>query len=146
MKKLFRNIHLYLSLAAGLFIMLACVTGSMMVFEDEINHLIYSKRYFVEAQKEKIPIDELIKYVENRNKGFKVTGVKVYNDPKRSLEVSISPIEKEILKKEEEKPITKEPQRKKGGRLTVYINPYTGKVLDLVIMANHFSKKLSCFT
>ncbi|MBD3748354.1 MAG: PepSY domain-containing protein [Sphingobacteriales bacterium] len=137
MKKLFRSIHLYLSLAAGIFIILACVTGSIMVFEDEINHLIYSKRYFVKAQKEKPPIDELIKYVENHKEGFKVTGVKVYNKPNRSLEVSISPIEKE-----KEKPITKEPQRRKENQFTVYINPYTGQILDLVNGGGSFFKKV----
>ena len=60
MKKTFRTLHLYLSLAAGLFIVISCITGIIMVFEEEINHQINHQRYFVEKKMNRLPLDQLV--------------------------------------------------------------------------------------
>jgi uncharacterized iron-regulated membrane protein len=52
MKSVFRTIHLFLSLASGLFIMIACFTGAILVFEEELQHALHKERYFVKEQKE----------------------------------------------------------------------------------------------
>lgn len=47
MKKSFRNIHLYLSLVADIIIFYSCLIGTIMVFEEEIEHAIHHNRYFL---------------------------------------------------------------------------------------------------
>ena len=47
MKVLFRRIHLYLALAAGLVFFVQCLTGTVLVFEEEITHLLHPERYTV---------------------------------------------------------------------------------------------------
>jgi len=43
----FRRIHLYLALAAGLVFFVQCLTGTVLVFEEEITHALYPARYGV---------------------------------------------------------------------------------------------------
>ncbi|OAQ38915.1 hypothetical protein A5893_12820 [Pedobacter psychrophilus] len=133
MKKIFRNIHLYLSLAAGIFIMIACLTGSIMVFEEEINHIFHSERYFVKVQKERLPLNTLVKNAELSKKGFEVSGIKAYQQSDRSTEISLSEIN------------NGEPEKKEGrGKpsYTVYVNPYNGKILNIENKRESFFKKV----
>ena len=39
-RKLFRKLHLWLSLPFGLIIMTTCLTGALLVFEKEITELV----------------------------------------------------------------------------------------------------------
>ena len=48
MKKLFRDIHLWLSVPFGVFITLICFSGSMLVFEKEISEWCRPGLYFVD--------------------------------------------------------------------------------------------------
>lgn len=41
----FRRIHLYLALAAGLVFFVQCLTGTVLVFEEEITHALHPERY-----------------------------------------------------------------------------------------------------
>lgn len=95
MKSFFRAIHLYLSLAAGLVILIACFTGAVLVFEKELQEAFNKDRYFVEATGQPLPLDQLVQQVQQEVPGAKVAGVKVYADPGRSTEISISKPEKE---------------------------------------------------
>jgi uncharacterized iron-regulated membrane protein len=52
MKSFFRTIHLYLSLVSGLFIMTACFTGAVLVFEEELQHTLFHERSFSAEVKE----------------------------------------------------------------------------------------------
>lgn len=141
MKKFFRTIHLYLSLIAGLFIVLAAVTGSIMVFEDEINHTFYAERYFVESGGlQKKPITELIKVAENATKGAKASGVKVYNLGNRTVEISLTSKEKPSFLKEQQPKLADKKSKKPG--FLVYVNPYTGKIIATVKSGDSFFKKV----
>lgn len=141
MRKFFRSVHLYLSLVAGIFIIIACLTGSILVFEEEINHLIYSKRYFVEVKSQKIPIDELIKHVENPKTGLKVSAIKIYNQSDRSIELSVSKVNNNLKNKIK----IKEPNQKRGDVFIAYVNPYNGKIIDLENKRKSFFKKVKMF-
>jgi uncharacterized iron-regulated membrane protein len=46
MKIFFRRIHLYLSFAAGLVILIACLTGALLVFEKDITMAANKERYY----------------------------------------------------------------------------------------------------
>ena len=47
MKKVFRKIHLWLSVPFGLLITLICFSGAMLVFETEVMELCHRDLYYV---------------------------------------------------------------------------------------------------
>jgi uncharacterized iron-regulated membrane protein len=104
MKIFFRNIHLYLSLAAGLVIMTCCFTGAVLVFEKELQELFNHNRYFVKKETLQLPIEQLINAVKQKHPAAKIASVKVYSNPERSFEIGVSIPEKGNKKREREKP------------------------------------------
>lgn len=89
MKVFLRNVHLYLALGAGLIIMLSCITGAIMVFEDELDQWGNHQRYFVERKGERLPMQQLIGTALQRSPKAKLAAVKVFSDPSRSVEVAL---------------------------------------------------------
>lgn len=123
MKSLFRTIHLYLSLVSGLFIMTACFTGAILVFEKELQHAIYPGRYYAKEVKEvQLPLDQLIKAVRSSSPELKITAIKVYADPARNVEVAVS---REAADKDKKK------KRAEGSKTTAFVNPYTGALVEV---------------
>lgn len=110
MKKFFRSIHLYLSLAAGLVIMVTCLTGAILVFEHELQALFNPDRYHVEATVNRLPLQQLVDNVKKDVKKAKINSIKVYNDSTRTVEIGYAP--------------------KKDERRTAFVNPYTGVVVE----------------
>lgn len=108
MKKLFRKIHLWLSVPFGLFITLICFSGAMMVFEKEINEICRHDLYFVKEVKEKpLSLDELMRTVAaTLPDSVTITGVTVSPDTERAYQVSLS----------------------KPRRASIYVDQYTGEV------------------
>lgn len=108
MKKIFRKIHLWLSVPFGIFITLICFSGSMLVFEKEITELFRHNLYYVETVGERpMPLDELMEAVAaTLPDSVSVTGVTVSPDPERAYQVSLS-----------------QPRR-----TSVYVDQYTGEV------------------
>lgn len=144
MKVFFRTIHLYLSLAAGLIIFISCLTGTILVFEEEVEHSIHHERYFVTAGQQRFPLVQLTDNALKEKPKSKLVSVKTYTDAARTVEVSISVPEKKDKKdagRKSENKIANEGKagEKKGGKsqgrkptLTAYVNPYTGEVIDVV--------------
>lgn len=130
MKVFFRRIHLYLSLAAGAVILTCCLTGAILVFEKELMMAFNKSRYCVEAGGAGLSADSLVQKVRQTYPGAKITGIKLYEDRTRSAEVAMSippkKGEKPGAPKEGAKPAP--PQRQPG--FTVFMNPYTGQVLE----------------
>lgn len=108
MKKIFRKIHLWLSIPFGVIITLICFSGAMLVFEDDIMRLINHDLYYVEqVGKETIPLEQLASRVAaDLPEGVAVSGITAYPDAKRCYRVNLS----------------------KPKRAAVYIDPYTGKI------------------
>lgn len=132
MKIFFRRIHLYLSLAAGLVILTACFTGAILVFEKELQMALHNERYYVRQQEQPVPVTQLLEVVKTHFPGSKINGVKVYSDLTRSVEVAIS-----AAQKSNGAPVQTAPantgRKQEGGRqpgFTVFMNPYTGAVLE----------------
>jgi uncharacterized iron-regulated membrane protein len=162
MKIFFRNIHLYLSLAAGLIIMMSCLTGAILVFEHEIDHAFNESRYTVEAKGKRLPLSALIKNALESTPKAKLASVKVYSEANRTVEIGLlTPEKKEEGKGNKSEGEHKEHEGKKGAEkhegeskgpdgkkmpkgggkpsLIAYVDPYTGKVVDV------FNRKKSFF-
>jgi len=91
MKVFFRNIHLYLSLVSGLIIAVVCLTGGVLVFEKELEQAWHPERYFVQpATTAALPIARLQQAVKAYKADAKITGVKAYADPARTVEFSLA--------------------------------------------------------
>lgn len=140
MKIFFRRIHLYLSLAAGLVILIACLTGAILVFEKDLQMALNKKRYYVEQSGPRLSLEQLTDKVRMGFPGHKINGIKVYKDGGRSAEVSISapPKKDKPGEQKQQQPPSAEakdpkkaqapPPRQPG--FTVFINPYTAEVLQ----------------
>ena len=108
MKKIFRKIHLWLSVPFGLIITLICFSGAMLVFENEVNEWFRRDLYYVETVKESpLPMDKLLEKVATTlPDSVSVTGVSISSDPGRAYQVSLS----------------------KPRRASLYVDQYTGEV------------------
>lgn len=104
-------IHLWPSLISAIIVIFVCLTGTIIVYCDEvIDYVNRDVIYVPEVKKEKLPVQEILyrfkqEYPKRRNPGYMI----IYKDPKRS--VKFNSFDKE-----------------KGLRF-VYMDPYTGKVL-----------------
>ncbi len=106
MRNFFIKAHLWLSIPFGIIIAIICLTGAVLVFEEELMELYYPERYFVEEVKdEKLTLSQLtIKAQENLPDSVKVTGFRIFESPKRTYKLYVD----------------------KGKNLL--INPYTGDI------------------
>ncbi|QJB34358.1 PepSY domain-containing protein [Chitinophaga oryzae] len=148
MKVFFRRIHLYLGLAAGLVITISCLTGALLVFEKELTETFNHSRYYVQPEKERLPLDQIAEMVKQQVPGAGISRIQVYADPSRSLAVQLDEGKKGGMSKEARGESKKEAgkemkpagdkavraggkeQKKSKGR-TAFVNPYTGKVIEL---------------
>ena len=131
MKVFFRRIHLYLGLAAGLVILIACLTGAILVFEKDLQMAFNKDRYYVTHTGNKLSADSLVSKVKLAFAGAKINNVKVYGNPERSAEINITPAAKKETSATSSQPLAKKqgpPERQPG--YTIFVNPYTGDILD----------------
>ncbi|MDD3078824.1 MAG: PepSY-associated TM helix domain-containing protein [Paludibacter sp.] len=110
MRKFFRVLHKWLSIPAGLIIFIICLSGTMLVFQDEIQEWANPQRYFHEQTHEvPLPLEELILKANKQMTDNQVKNVKIYADPAKNYAMGLA----------------------KGFRLTAYVNPYTGQIVEV---------------
>ncbi|MFP3595384.1 PepSY-associated TM helix domain-containing protein [Chryseobacterium sp. SIMBA_029] len=122
-RKIAYQLHLWLGLTSGLIVVIIAVTGCILAFEKELKHTFYHEKYFVTSiKKQKLPLSNLKMKAELAlPDGLKVNRVEIAADYSRSYVFR-------SLKMD-------------NGALTywgsyiyyyrVYVDPYTGKVLEL---------------
>ena len=90
--KIFRKIHLWLSVPFGIIITLICFSGAMLVFEPEITRGIRSDVYYVgSSDGEPLPLGELMETVKaTLPDSVSITGVTVFSDKERTYQVNLS--------------------------------------------------------
>lgn len=111
-KKLIGQVHLWLGLASGLVVLVVALTGCILVFEEELEPVIYRKQMVVEAKPEetRFTVDALMAIAQKEYPGAPVRQVRLEPAADRSTMVMLG----------------------NGKRLEqkyVFVNPYTGKVL-----------------
>ena len=109
MRKIFRHIHLWLSVPFGLIITLICFSGAMLVFEAEIMKIFRHDLYYVKEVKEApLPADKIMENVAGiLPDDVTATGLNIFANPERSDQVSLS---------------IPRPS-------SMFVDPYTGQVL-----------------
>ncbi|MGV3639256.1 MAG: PepSY-associated TM helix domain-containing protein [Adhaeribacter sp.] len=148
MKNFFRNIHLYLSLAAGIVIAIVCFTGATLVFEKEMLQTLYPERYRVADTGQRVPLEQLLARLRQEKPRAQVGGLKIYDEPARTVEVSFTEESpgggregqggKGIGVPDQAAPGNgknpggkggpKKPEGGKGGSVA-FMNPYTGELI-----------------
>ena len=94
-KSLFRTVHLWLGLATGLLIVFVCLTGSVLAFEQELEHAWHPARYYVApAAAPRLPLARLAAAVQAAKPQAKISSFKLYADPARTVEISLAGGEK----------------------------------------------------
>lgn len=92
MKKLFRKLHLWLSVPFGVIVTLVCFSGAMLVFEDEVMRLSRHDLFYVEqVGRAPLPVGEVARRAAaTLPDGVKVSSVNVPSDPARTWQVALS--------------------------------------------------------
>lgn len=108
-RKLFRKLHLWLSLPFGLIIMTTCLTGALLVFEKEITELVRHDSYTIPVRKTGIlSLQSLLERVARETPdSVQITSVTIPSDFRRAYTVGLS----------------------KPRRAGVLVDPYTGKIV-----------------
>lgn len=103
-------IHLWPSIVSGVIVVFTALTGTLIVYADEIVSLSAGNARYVEVKKDRISLEQLFKIHKTHFPNIGPSYFVFYKDPKRSLAVN-----------------TFNPKEKKLSM--VYMDPYTGKVL-----------------
>lgn len=119
MRKIFRNIHLWLSVPFGILITLICFSGAALVFEKEVMELCHRELYFVKkAEAAPLPMEQLMtKVAATLPDSISVTGVNISSDPERAYQVTLS----------------------KPRRASMYVDQYTGEIMGKYERAPFFN-------
>ncbi|MDX6182888.1 PepSY-associated TM helix domain-containing protein [Flavobacterium sp. Fl-77] len=117
--KTFGKLHLWLGLGSGLIVFIVALTGSIMVFEKEIDQYINSDFYFVSTiGKTKKPIDYCTDLLQKEYSIKKITRISTFNDPKRTLLIVGKDMD--------------------GESIIFAFDPYSGKILGSVDQETRF--------
>lgn len=104
MRKILLTLHFYVALIAGVFIVILGLTGSIMAFEQEIDHVFHRKLYNVTPQSRSLSLADIGPIVTRTFPGEPIRGFGIATEPGMSYQVAT---------------------RKR----MVFINQYTGEIL-----------------
>lgn len=109
MRKFFHKLHKVCGLLAGVFIFISCLTGAILVFQDEIRELTYPERYYRPAAgtRSVLPIEKLVEKVEATIPKATVGSVEISADTTRNYVMSIEG----------------------ESRSETFVDPYTGNIM-----------------
>lgn len=110
-KKLIAWLHLWPGLISAVIVFFVCITGTILVYCDEIMELSAGKARYVSAvRNERLPVENLIDIIKKEYPGRKAISYMVtYKDPNRSVRFNT--------------------YGEEDGLRMVYIDPYTGEIL-----------------
>lgn len=156
-KSFIRIIHLWLGLGTGLIIVFVCLTGSVLAFEQELEQAWHPARYFVvPAATPRLPLARLADAVQAYKPKAKINGFKLYADPARTVEISLSGGDKPVKGKEGRVAFAAQQNREhgkggpekgskskgkgEGGGPRVFVNPYTAAITGELNPRDNFFK------
>ena len=107
LRKLILKLHLYIAMSAGAVIVLLGITGSIMAFEPEIDHLLHWNYYHITSDGPRLSLADLTGIATKAFPGENTSAYAVSDSPGEAWEVWLE----------------------KSGK--VYLNPYTGEILGV---------------
>lgn len=117
-KKIIGFIHLWLGLASGLVVLIVTLTGSILVFEKEIDEWVNKDFFFNHSSGERLPLDSLLHSVQQHDKSIMVTSFEVHTDqPDRNIVFF---------------------GKRKKQTTWIAVNPYTGQVVRTINAEKRF--------
>jgi hypothetical protein len=125
LRRIILNLHLYAGLAAALFLTILGVTGSIMVFEDQIDGWL-NPQPAIHPLPERLSLHALQIRLEAANPGYKVAG---FGFPPRNDVPFGTFLFSESLKK----------------GMNLAVNPYTGEIIRPPIHRSNFTGKVHQF-
>lgn len=107
-KKLFRKMHLWLSVPFGLIMSITCLTGALLVFEKEVDRLVRPELFYVnEVGAAPLPDSVLIQRITaTLPDSIKITGINTFDNPRLAYQARLS----------------------KPRKASLYVDQYTGEV------------------
>jgi uncharacterized iron-regulated membrane protein len=123
MKKIFSKLHLWLSIPFGIFISIVCLTGALLVFEEEINEMNHPELYRVENSEGNTMSPKALAAAVAKTlpEDTQVTGITISDNPTKTWKVSIS----------------------KPHHASVAVNPYTGEVMGQISRSEFFNQVMA---
>ncbi|MDD2284199.1 MAG: PepSY-associated TM helix domain-containing protein [Paludibacter sp.] len=110
MRKFFLALHKWLPIPVGIILVIVCLSGSILVFQDELQEWAHPERYFVKTTAQQpIPLEQLIPLVNSQLTDNRVKDVRINADAGRTYAMGLA----------------------EGFRVTAYVIQYTGKVTDV---------------
>src|SRR5688572_25271393 len=113
-KKAIRKIHLWLGLSSGIIVFILAVTGCLYAFQEEIQNLTQEYRFVQKQKSPFLPPSQLQKIAVQQLPDKHLHAIK-YNEPHKAVEAIFYNYEPFY-------------------HYTVYLNPYTGNVLETANM------------
>ncbi len=120
MRKIFKEIHLWLSIPFGVLITVMCLTGATLIYEDEILEIVNPHLYKVEYNQGDVklsPSQIMAKVKTQIPDSIKIRSVELYGDPTKAAQL-----------------------RYEGGSRfqSISVNPYTAQVNGFVEWSGFF--------
>src|SRR5580700_10175650 len=75
------KVHLYLGLVAAIFLVILGLTGSVMAFENDIDHWLHPGLFYVKAGPRTLREQDLIRVAESSVAPARVAAVQVFRQP-----------------------------------------------------------------
>ena len=100
------KVHLYLGLVAAIFLVILGLTGAIIAFEPEIEHLLHSGDWYVKTGPRTLPQAELIRAAQEKFAPARVTAVHIFREANLVEEMQMT------------------------DRAVVHINPYDGSIVS----------------
>jgi uncharacterized iron-regulated membrane protein len=107
LRRVIFNLHLYIGLAAGLFLLLSGLTGSMIVFRDEIEGLTHPELMETAPGEKRIPVQAVLDTVKRAYPEDKLLYLRMPRTPQETYVLRMN----------------------SAHDLFVYVNPYNGELL-----------------
>lgn len=121
MKKIISWLHLWLGIGSGLVILVVALSGSLLVFEKELELLFDHSFYYVQTPAQgaqPLSVDALTEQVGSHYNGYTIQSITIEPEAGRTVLFQI--------------------QKKKEPLLTVVVNPYTAQVIQTVTEERRF--------
>jgi uncharacterized iron-regulated membrane protein len=113
MRRFIFQVHLYIGLIAGLFLVLLGITGSIMAFEPELDHLVHHRLSYVDPGGRALSLAEIGRVVNTAFPADAIMGYRLATSSDLSWQVEL------------------------GGKI-VFVNPYTGVILGTLVRPDHW--------